>query len=106
MIERATVADRKTAMGTGHARVIGVREFSEFQSGHVSGAVHIPRRRIPVRRGVIPTDGSVYVIRESESMSWLLAAFRPQHDSTVVDVKAGTGTWRIAGHPLNTAVAA
>ena len=106
MIERATVAELQTAMGSGNARVIDVREFAEFQSGHVPGAVHIPMHTVPLRLADIPSDGSVYVICESGSRSWQVAAFLLQRGITAVDVQGGTGFWRMAGYPLESEVAA
>lgn len=106
MIEHASVADLKAAMESGTATVIDVREFFEYQSGHVPGAIHIPMHTIPVRMDEIPATGDVYVICESGSRSWQVAAFLQQRGVRVINVHGGTGTWRMAGLPLETAVTA
>lgn len=106
MIEHAGVSDLKAAMDRGEATVIDVREFFEYQSGHVPGAIHIPMHTIPVRTDEIPTTGKVYVICESGSRSWQVAAFLLQRGIHVINVHGGTGTWRMAGLPLETAVPA
>ena len=105
MIEHASIAELKAAIERGPATVIDVREFFEYQSGHVPGAIHIPMHTIPVRVDEIPKTGDVYVICESGSRSWQVAAFLQQRGVRVINVQGGTGTWRMAGLPLNTAVA-
>ena len=49
MIEHATINEVRTAIDTGTVTVIDVREFHEYQSGHVAGSVHIPMHTIPLR---------------------------------------------------------
>ncbi len=106
MIEHATVAELKAAMDAGTATVIDVREFFEYQAGHVPGAVHIPMHTIPVRLDEIPTTGEVYLICESGNRSWQVAAFLQQRGVRTVNVQGGTGNWRMAGFPVQTAVTA
>ena len=106
MIEHASVAELKAAIDSGDATVIDVREFFEYQAGHVPGAIHIPMHTIPVRTGEIPAQGKVFVICESGSRSWQVAAFLQQRGIQVINVQGGTGTWRMAGLPLETAVPA
>ena len=106
MIEHATVADLKESLDGDRAVVIDVREFHEYQAGHVPGAIHIPMHTIPVRTSEIPRTGEVYVICESGARSWQVAAFLHQQGIAVVNVQGGTGTWRMAGFPLQAGAAA
>ena len=104
MIEQVSVADLKAAIEAGGRTVIDVREHFEYAAGHVPGAVHIPMHTIPVRTDEIPTTGDVYAICESGNRSWQVAAFLAQRGITVKNVHGGTGTWRMAGYPIETAV--
>lgn len=106
MIEHVSAAELKDAIESGTGTVIDVREFYEYAAGHVPGAVHIPMHTIPVRTDEIPTSGPVYVICESGSRSWQVAAFLQQHGISVINVNGGTGVWRMAGYPIETAVSA
>lgn len=106
MIEHATINEVRTAIDTGTVTVIDVREFHEYQSGHVPGSLHIPMHTIPLRTDEIPADRTVYVICESGSRSWQVAAFLQQRGVAVVNVHGGMGMWRQAGFPLEAAVTA
>jgi rhodanese-related sulfurtransferase len=91
MIEHAAVPDLKTALDEGRATLIDVREFFEFQAGHVPGAIHMPMHTIPVRMDEIPSSGEVYVICEGVR---------------AINVHGGMGSWRMAGFPTEQAVTA
>jgi rhodanese-related sulfurtransferase len=106
MIEHAAVPDLKTALDEGRATLIDVREFFEFQAGHVPGAMHMPMHTIPVRMDEIPSSGEVYVICESGSRSWQVAAFLQQRGVRAINVHGGMGSWRMAGFPTEQAVTA
>ena len=106
MIEHAAVPDLKAALDEGRATLIDVREFFEFQAGHVPGAIHMPMHTIPVRLDEIPSGGDVYVICESGSRSWQVAAFLQQRGVRVINVHGGMGSWRMAGFPMQQAVTA
>lgn len=106
MIEHADVSDLKAAIDGGEATVIDVRESYEYQSGHVPGAVHMPMHTIALRSGEIQAGGRVYVICESGSRSWQVAAFLQQRGIHVINVNGGTGNWRMSGLPVETAVTA
>lgn len=100
MIKNATIMDLKSAIETGSARVIDVRENSEYTAGHVPGAMNLPMHLIPLRADELRDKRDVYVICESGSRSWQVAAFLRQRGIDVVNVVGGTGAWRNAGLPL------
>lgn len=51
----------KEAIDTGGAYLIDVREVSEYEAGHIPGAVNIPIRELTSNLGAIPLDGPVFV---------------------------------------------
>jgi len=51
----------KEAIDTGGAYLIDVREVSEYEAGHIPGAVNIPIRELTANLGSIPLDGPVIV---------------------------------------------
>ena len=106
MIEHATINDLKTAVVAGTGTVVDVRDFHEYQSGHIPGALHVPMHTIPLRTDEIPTDRTVYAVCESGSRSWQVAAFLQQRGVAVVNVHGGMGMWRHAGFPVEAWVTA
>lgn len=60
-----TAEDVATARDTGGAYLIDVRETSEYEEGHIPGAVNIPIREITKHLDAIPMDQSVIVYCKS-----------------------------------------
>lgn len=44
------------------AFVLDVREDSEWEAGHISGATHIPMNQVPDRLTELPTDQPIFVV--------------------------------------------
>lgn len=51
----------KEAINAGGAYLVDVREVSEYEAGHIPGAVNIPIRELTSNLGAIPLDGPVFV---------------------------------------------
>lgn len=99
-MQTATVAELKSALDSGRATVIDVREPYEFDSGHVPGAINIPMATIPVRLSELPTDADLHIVCESGARSWQVCAFLDRQGLAATNVEGGTGMWRTNGLPL------
>lgn len=85
----------------GSVRVLDVRDDSEFRSGHLPGAIHIPVKRLPDRVGKLKHDKPYAVICQSGSRSRSATAFlADQGFEGTVSVRGGTGAWARSGRPL------
>ncbi len=92
----------KEVHGAG-ATVIDVRSDSEFSSGHVPGAIHVPVGSVSPHHDLIkdlPKDKPLYMICESGGRSGRAAKVLASAGYTTVNVEGGTGAWRSAGLPL------
>ncbi|MBA3235567.1 MAG: MBL fold metallo-hydrolase [Chloroflexi bacterium] len=81
--------------------VIDVRQASEFEAGHVPGAIHIGAGELPERLDELPRDRPIATLcasgyRASVAVSLLRAANFEQ----VASVRGGVSDWEAAGLPL------
>ena len=88
------------------ALVIDVRETSEYEEGHIPGAVNIPIRTLAENLDKIPTDGQVYVyctsgFRAAQS----LASLGMLGYDNVLSYKPGWAGWTAAGEEVSTEAA-
>ena len=95
------VAELDALLDQRAVRVLDVREDSEFRSGHLPGAIHIPVKRLPDRVGKLKRDKPYAVICASGSRSrgatnYLL----DQGFEGTVSVRGGTGAWARSGRPI------
>lgn len=81
------------------AIVIDVREPSEYDAGHVPGAVHIPLGEVPERVAEIPGHEPVYLICALGGRSLRAAEHLAGLGHQVINVAGGTKAWIDAGHP-------
>lgn len=85
------------------AAVLDVREPQEYGQGHVPGAVNIPQAELASRLDEVPRDRPVIVICQSGMRSFRAAQFLIQMGiDQAVNVKGGTGAWRMAGRDVAT----
>jgi hydroxyacylglutathione hydrolase len=83
--------------------VIDVRQRSEFESGHVPGALHIHAGDLPDRLAELPRDRPVATICASGYRSSVAAGLLRQAGfSDVLAVPGGLPEWRAAGYPVET----
>lgn len=96
-----SVDDLAVALDDRRVHIIDVRERSEFVSGRVPGAVHVPLSELPHRVAEVPTDRPIAVICASGNRS--LIAARLLIDRGIVDaasVAGGTSAWARSGRAL------
>jgi hydroxyacylglutathione hydrolase len=84
--------------------VLDVRNDREFGSGRVPGALHIPYGRLSERLAELPRDRPIAAICSGGKRSGLAASILQREGFTrVIHVgNGGLGTWRRAGHPVET----
>lgn len=85
------------------ALVIDVREGSEYEEGHIPGAVNIPIRTIAQNLDKIPTDTQVYVYCKSGfRAAQALASLGILGYDNVLSYKPGWNGWSEAGEEVST----
>lgn len=83
--------------------LVDVREQSEWDAGHIEGAVLIPLGQLATRMSEIPSDKTVLVIcrsgnRSAQARDQLLEAGYAQ----VTSIDGGMNAWIQAGYPVVT----
>lgn len=94
------------AAWTPEARVLDVREPSEYQAGHVPGAQLIPLGELPDRFEEATGDGPLYVICASGNRSRGAAEALRRTGIEAYSVAGGTSAWAAAGREIVTGAAA
>jgi len=82
------------------ARVVDVRERSEYDDGHVPGAQHIPYEQLEQRMSEVPIDRTVVVYCASGVRSSLATGIFERHGITAANLRGGFNAWRNAGLPI------
>ena len=97
-ISQAELSDR---IGTRSAPlIIDVRTRSEFNSGHIPGAVNIPHDELPGRLGELESGQEIVVYCERGGRSTAAAsALRGAGFSTVLHLEGDMGAWRASQLP-------
>jgi rhodanese-related sulfurtransferase len=93
------VDELEQALANG-ARLIDVRELSEYVAGHVPGAVLVPLGTVPERVEAFDGDGPAYIICKSGARSMRAAEFLAERGLECVNVAGGTTAWIISGRPV------
>jgi rhodanese-related sulfurtransferase len=80
--------------------LIDVRSASEFATGHIPGAIHIPLEQVESRVDDLGSNLPIVMICKSGQRARMAAALlRPCRPQAKV-LQGGTDAWRAAGHPL------
>ncbi|HEY9328694.1 MAG TPA: rhodanese-like domain-containing protein [Streptomyces sp.] len=82
------------------AFVIDVREFDEYATGHVPGALSLPLPALGAALGELPADRPVHVICASGNRSAWAAEHLAGFGVDAVSVVGGTAGWARTGRPL------
>lgn len=103
LLERSRVVDARTAkrMADGGAQLVDVRERSEFEEGHASGAIHIPYQELERRIGELRPGRDVVVYCASGVRSSLAASLLERHGRATANVRGGFTAWVGADLPID-----
>lgn len=82
------------------ATLVDVRERSEYASGHVPGAHHIPYEQLEQRIGEVSREGTLVVYCTSGVRSSLAASIFERHGIAASNLRGGFSAWRNAGLPI------
>lgn len=81
--------------------LVDVRSASEWQTGHLAGAKHIPLGYLAERAGELPADRPIVVQCQSGSRSSVAASLLERMGRTdVANLTGGMAAWRAAGMPV------
>jgi len=99
-IVHAAAADLAPRIAAGDVRVLDVRARSEWDHGHVAGAVNIPVGELPGRLDEVPRDQPLVVHCQGGTRSAIAASIlRKAGIGDVIDMRGGFGEWARAGLP-------
>ncbi len=80
-----------------------MRQTSEYEAGHVPGALHLHTADLPDRLAELPRDRPIATICASGYRSSVAAGLLHQAGfSDVSVVRDGVPEWRAAGYPVET----
>ena len=97
-IDAAGLARRLEA---GVVQVIDVRSTSEWQTGHIPGAQHIPLGDLPAQADTLPSGRAVVVHCQGGARSAIAASVLQAHGLTdVLNLAGGFNEWRASGQPV------
>jgi len=100
-VPEMSIDDLAVALDGRRVHIIDVRERSEFTSGRVPGAVHMPLSELSRRVTEVPTDRPVAVICASGSRSRKATRFLLDRGiADAASVTGGTGAWARSGRKL------
>ena len=107
---RLTVDQLASSLDRGGAAaplVIDVRQLSEFESGHVPGALHLAAGSLPDRLDELPRDRPIATVCASGYRASVAASLlRSAGFQDVSWVADGVPTWRLHGHAVEQGIPA
>lgn len=81
--------------------VVDVRERSEWQQGHIPGAVHIPLSQLPLRAAELnPSHPTAVICGSGVRSSTAASALAARGFAHVANVIGGIEGWKAAGYPV------
>lgn len=84
-----------------NALIVDVRGRSEWDGGHLPGAVHIPLAELPERMDELPADRTLVLQCQGGSRSSIAASFlQARGVADVVNLTGGFSAWAAAGLPV------
>jgi rhodanese-related sulfurtransferase len=79
---------------------LDVREFYEFDAGHIEGALHIPLRMLPQRFEDLDRERAIVVACQIGQRSDLAADFLRQRGFDAHNLEGGMTMWAARGFPF------
>jgi hydroxyacylglutathione hydrolase len=102
-IPQIGAAELARRLSKGEATVIDVRNASEWDTGHVSGASNVPLATLAERIAEIPRDQQVVVHCQAGTRSSIAASvLRANGVENVVNLTGGFAEWSDTGLPIET----
>ena len=90
----------KELANASHNVIVDVRARSEWDAGHLKGAIHIPLPELADRMQELPTDQPLVLHCQGGSRSMIAASLLQAHGVTdVTNLTGGYGAWVNAGLP-------
>lgn len=83
-----------------NATMLDVREASEWQAGHVPGALHVPLGELESSLGTLPRDQRLIVICRSGHRSAKATALLVRSGFDAVNLNGGIVAWASTGLPV------
>jgi len=101
---RIRVVDARTAkrLADDGAFMLDVREVSEYEHGHVQGAVHIPYEQLSDRLAEVPRGREIVVYCAAGVRSSLAASLLERAGLDPMNLRGGFSSWEHAGLPTET----
>ncbi len=100
-VARTDVAAVAPRIANGDVTVLDVRNRSEFEAGHLPGALHIPAGYLSARLAEIPRDKPIIVQCESGSRSAIATSVLQKLGVTnAANLAGGFAAWEAAGHQV------
>jgi hydroxyacylglutathione hydrolase len=97
-IEAEALAPR---VASGEVAVLDVRNRTEFEAGHLPGAIHIPVGYLPERLAEIPLDRPLVVQCQTGARSAIATSVLQKLGVTnAVNLAGGIVAWEQGGHPV------
>ena len=94
----ARAAAERSAEG---ALLVDVRERSEWDAGHVPGAIHIPYENVRERRHELPLDRPIVIYCASGNRSSLAGSILESSGREAANLRGGFTAWRSARLPVS-----
>ncbi|MEA2452898.1 MAG: hypothetical protein QOG04_1608 [Actinomycetota bacterium] len=79
---------------------LDVREYYEWDAGHIEGAVHIPLRHLPTNFGSLDPERTIVVACQIGQRSELAADFLRQRGFDAHNLEGGMTLWASKGLPF------
>ena len=98
-IDPAEAADRLAAR---NVVIVDVRQATEWQTGHIKGAIHIPLAQLSSQLHQLPQGKTIVTVCRSGHRSAGAARTLTRHGHDVLNLHGGINAWARAGLPLTT----
>lgn len=79
---------------------LDVREFYEFDAGHIEGAIHVPLRRLPEKLELLDPGRPVVVACQIGQRSDIAARFLIDKGFEAYNLEGGMTSWSELGLPF------
>ena len=101
-LPQLAVSDVAASLAAGELSVLDVRDDSEWEGGHVAGAIHVRGGEVLQRAAELPADDTPLAVmcQTGYRSSVVASVLQREGRSGVLNVPGGVGAWQAAGLPL------